>query len=72
MEENCKFSVESSLEETKSKLLPYLNNYSPQKGVYVNGKIDQFDFEKIEFTNEAIFVFLNGSGTSSILIKEAL
>jgi hypothetical protein len=47
---------------------PYLNNYSPMKGVYINGSLDDFNFEKVEITDKAIIAFITTSGKMSIRI----
>ena len=68
IKENCRYSIRENLEEAKQNMLPYLNNYSPTKGVFVNGTLNDFEFEKIELTNNAIIAFITTSGKMKITI----
>ncbi len=68
IQENCRYSIKSNLEEGKKSLSPYLNNYSPMKGVFVNGTLNDFEFEKVEITNKAIIAFITTSGKMSVKI----
>ncbi len=68
MEETCRYSIKDNLEEGKKSLLPYLNNYSPMQGVFVNGNLNDFEFEKVEVTNKAIIAFISTSGKMNVRI----
>lgn len=68
IEENCRYSIKANLEEGKKSLLPYLNNYSPMKGVFVNGTTGDFEFEKIEMTDKAIIAFITTTGKMNVKI----
>lgn len=68
IQESCRYSIKANMEEGKKNLLPYLNNFSPMKGVFVNGSIDELEFEKIELTNELIIAFINGNGKMNVKI----
>lgn len=68
IQETCRYSIKDNLEEGKKSLLPYLNNYSPMKGVLVNGSLNDFEFEKVEVTNKAIIAFINTTGKMSVKI----
>lgn len=68
IQENCRYSIKENLEEAKKNLLPYLANYSPMKGVFVNGTLADFEFEKVELTNDAIIAFINTSGKVNVKI----
>ncbi len=68
IQENCRYSIKENLDEGKKSLLPYLSNYSPMKGVFVNGTLNDFEFEKVELTNEAIIAFITTSGKLNIKI----
>jgi len=46
----------------------YLKNYSPIPGVYVNGRLDNFEFNKIQLTNQAIIAFLTINGEINITV----
>lgn len=68
IQENCRYSIKENLEEGKKSLAPYLTNYSPMKGVFVNGILNDLDFEKIEITNQAIIAFITANGTMNVTI----
>jgi hypothetical protein len=68
IQENCRYSIKDNLEEGKKSLLPYLNNYSPMKGVFVNGTLNDFEFEKVEITDKAIIAFITTSGKMNVKI----
>lgn len=68
IQENCRYSIKDNLEEGKKNLLPYLSNYSPMKGVFVNGTMDDFEFEKVELTNDAIIAFITTTGKMNVKI----
>ncbi|MFN3752426.1 DUF4403 family protein [Flavobacterium sp.] len=68
IQENCRYSIKENLEEGKKSLLPYLTNYSPMKGVFVNGTMNDFEFEKVEITDKAIIAFIATTGTMSVKI----
>jgi hypothetical protein len=68
IQENCRYSIKENLEEGKKSLLPYLNNYSPMKGVFVNGTMNDFEFEIVEVTDKAIIAFITTTGKMSVKI----
>jgi hypothetical protein len=68
IQENCRYSIKENLEEGKQNMLPFLNNYSPMKGVYINGTLNDFEFEKVELTDKAIIAFITTSGKMKIAI----
>jgi hypothetical protein len=68
IKENCKYSILPNLEEAKKNMLPYLANYSPMKGVFVNGKLNDFAFEKMELTENGIVAFITSTGSMKITI----
>ena len=68
IEENCRYSIKQNLEEGKKSMLPYLNNYSLMKGVFVNGMTGDFEFEKIDISNKAIIAFITTTGKMSVKI----
>jgi hypothetical protein len=69
IQENCRYSIKENLEEGKKSLLPYLNNYSPMKGVFINGVLDELEFEKVELNNEAIIAFIKASGKMNVHVE---
>lgn len=68
IKESCKYSIQPNLEEGKKSMLPYLTNYSPMKGVFVNGKLNDFVFEKMELTESGIVAFITSTGSMKITI----
>jgi hypothetical protein len=68
IQENCRYSIKDNLAEGKKNMLPYLSNYSPMKGVFVNGTMDDFEFEKVELTNNAIIAFITATGKMNVKI----
>jgi len=68
IQENCKYSVKDNLEEGKKSLLPYLTNYSPMKGVVINGTLSSFDFDKVVVNDKAIIAFIAAAGKMSVKI----
>jgi hypothetical protein len=68
IQENCRYSIKENLDEGKKSLLPYLNNYSPMKGVFVNGTLNDFEFEKVEVTDKAMIAFITATGKMNVKI----
>ena len=68
IQENCRYSIKGNLEEGKQNIKPYLTNYSPMKGVFINGTINDFEFEKVELTDKAIIAFITTSGKMDIKV----
>lgn len=68
IQENCRYSIKENLEDGKKNLMPYMTNYSPIPGVFVNGTMNDFEFDKIELTNNAIIAFIKGSGKMDLKI----
>jgi hypothetical protein len=68
IQESCRYSIKENLEEGKKNLAPYLNNYSPMPGVFINGTVNDFEFDKIELTDKAIIAFIKGSGKMNLKI----
>lgn len=68
IQESCRYSIKQNLEDGKKNLLPYVTNYSPIPGVFVNGTLNDFEFDKVELTNNAIIAFIKGSGKMDLKI----
>ncbi len=66
---SCRYSIQPNLEEGKQNMLKYLNNYSPTSGVFVNGKMNDIEFEKVQLTNNAIIAFLSINGNVKVTIN---
>ncbi len=69
MEENCRYSIQPNLEEGKKSMAGYLKNYSPMPGVFVNGKMEDIQFDKIQLTNQAIIAFIKINGTVNVSVN---
>lgn len=65
---NCKYSIQSNLEEGKKNMMAYLKNYSPMSGVFINGKMEDIQFKKIQLNNQAIIAFLKINGIVAITV----
>ncbi|WP_074976160.1 DUF4403 family protein [Zhouia amylolytica] len=61
-QEKCRYSIEPNLVEGKENIEHYLNNYSPVKGVFVNGAVKDINFKKIQLTNNALIAFIEVKG----------
>ena len=68
IQESCRYSIQPNLEEGKSNLKKYLKNYSPLPGVYVNGAIQDIQFQRIQLTNKAIIAFVKVNGDVAIFV----
>jgi len=56
------------MNEGKENMMTYLTNYSPMKGVFVNGTMSDFEYEKVELTDKAIIAFISTKGKMKITI----
>ncbi len=68
IQENCRYSIKPNLDEGKQSMLTYLKNYSPMPGVFVNGKMEDILFQKIQLTNQAIIAFIKVNGTVNVSV----
>lgn len=68
IQESCRYSIKGNLDDGKKNMQPYLTNYSPMKGVFVNGSLNDFEFDKVELTDKAIIAFIKTSGQMSVKI----
>jgi hypothetical protein len=68
IKENCRYSIQTNLEEGKKTMMNYLKNYSPLPGVFVNGKMEDIQFQKVQLTNNAIIAFIKVNGEINIAI----
>jgi hypothetical protein len=50
-------------------MMGYLKNYSPMTGVFVNGKMEDIQFQKVQLTNNAIIAFIKVNGEIDISIN---
>ncbi len=68
IQENCRYSIKPNLDEGKQNMLKYLKNYSPMPGVFVNGTMDDIQFQKIQLTNKAIVAFVKVDGDVNVTV----
>lgn len=68
IEQSCRYSIKPNLEEGQKSMMTYLKNYSPMQGVFVNGKIEEIQFQKIQLTNQAIIAFIKVRGTVNVSV----
>ncbi|MFI0492211.1 DUF4403 family protein [Flavobacterium sp.] len=68
IQESCKYSITPNLEEGKKSMITYLKNYSPMPGVFVNGKMDDIQYQRTQLTNKAIIAFIKVNGTVNVSI----
>ena len=68
IQESCRYSIQPNLEDGKQSMMNYLKNYSPMPGVFVNGKIDDVQFQKIQLTNKAIIAFIKVNGNVKVAV----
>lgn len=64
----CRYSIKPNLEEGKQNMQKYLKNYSPMPGVFVNGAMDDIQFQKIQLTNKAIIAFVKVNGDVNVTV----
>ena len=68
IKENCRYSIQSNLDAGKNTITSYLKNYSPMPGVFVNGKVEDLRFQKVQLTNNAIIALIKVNGEINISI----
>ena len=68
MQESCRYSIKQNLDEAKQSMAVYLKNYSPMPGVFINGKMEDIQFQRTELTNQAIIAFIQVNGTINVAI----
>ncbi len=68
IEQSCRYSIKPNLEEGQKSMMAYLKNYSPMQGVFVNGKMEEIQFQKIQLTNQAIIAFIKVKGTVNVSV----
>ncbi|CAM2807819.1 DUF4403 family protein [Flavobacterium frigoris] len=68
IKESCRYSIQSNLDAGKNTITSYLKNYSPMPGVFVNGKVEDLRFQKVQLTNNAIIALIKVNGEINISI----
>ena len=69
IKQSCTYSIKPNLDEVQKSMQTYLKNYTPIQGVFINGKMDEIVFQKIELTNQAILAFVQVSGKINVSIN---
>ena len=69
IEQSCRYSIKNNIEEGQKNMMTYLKNYSPMQGVFVNGKMEEIEFQKIQLTNQAIIAFVKVNGNINISVN---
>lgn len=62
------YSIKPEMETAKTQMEQYLKNYSPAKGIVINGKVDPIIIKNIQLTNQAMVVTLNATGKVALKI----
>lgn len=68
IKELCKYSIAPNLEDGKKIMSQYTQNYSPIKGVFINGQMGEIKFKEMQLSNKAIIAFLNIEGSLKVTI----
>ena len=68
IEQNCRYSIKANLDDAQKSMMTYLKNYSPMQGIFVNGNVQNIEFDKIQLTNQAIIAFIKVKGTVNVSI----
>jgi hypothetical protein len=68
IQQSCRYSIKPNLDDCKQSMQTYLKNYSPMPGVFVNGKMDDIIFDKIQLTNQAIIAFIKVNGSVNVAV----
>jgi hypothetical protein len=68
IEQSCHYSIKQNLDDAKQSMMTYLKNYSPMPGVFINGKMEDIQFQKVELTNQAMIAFIKVNGTVNVAI----
>ncbi len=68
IQQSCRYSIGTNLEEAKQNVAQYLNNFSPMKGVFLNGSLEDFEFQKIALTAQGIVAYLKTKGQLKVTV----
>jgi hypothetical protein len=68
IKKQCRYSIAPNLEEGKKTIMSFLSNYSPMKGIFINGNLESLTFETIKLNDQSILAFLKGSGKIDVTI----
>ncbi|MFY7810589.1 MAG: DUF4403 family protein [Flavobacterium sp.] len=68
IKKQCRYSIARNLEDGKKTIMGFLTNYSPMKGIFVNGNLESLSFETIKLNDQSIMAYLKGSGKVEVTI----
>lgn len=66
IKEKSQYSISPNIEDGKKTLLKYFDNYSPMKGVFVNGQLTSLTFDNIQINDKGFVAFLTAEGQLKI------
>lgn len=69
LQEQCRYSIAPNLEEGKENIKKYITNYSPTEGVYINGKLGELAFKKVQLTPQAMLAFITVDGMLEVKVN---
>ncbi|WP_461532060.1 DUF4403 family protein [Sinomicrobium sp.] len=62
LQEKCRYSIASDIAEGKEMMGQYLHNYSPTKGVFVNGEIQDIELDRMQLATNAMIALVKLKG----------
>lgn len=63
-----RYSIKPEMDLAKAQLNSYLNNYSPSKGITVQGNVNPITIKNVQLTNQAMVVTINATGKVALKI----
>ena len=69
MQTYTSYSIKPELELAKNQITQYLNNYSPAKGILINGKVEPIVIKNIQLTDQALVATISTTGKLDLKIN---
>ena len=69
MQTYTSYSIKPELELAKNQITQYLNNYSPAKGILINGKVEPIVIKNIQLTDQALVATISTKGKLDLKIN---
>ena len=63
------YSIKPELEMAKKQMESYLKNYSPTKGLFINGSVKPILIKNIQLTDQALVATINTTGKLDLKIN---
>ena len=63
------YSIKPELEMAKKQMEGYLKNYSPTKGVFINGSVNPIVIKNIQLTDQALVATISTTGKLDLKIN---